>query len=190
MPLAVTARLVGLTLTARRRFVGAVPWIILLAWAIYARAQEPIMLRSFGISLHSQACWVGGCAILLLHLGGPRPPDRRPAVHTTLLANAVVLAVASLAQASLALVCELPLGSVDLERHARSLLLFPIAWAPLATALAWPTSTKATRIALPTFLGLVGAALSVQLWQVGLTASTAAASAAGCAAAVSACPRP
>lgn len=190
MPLAVTTRLVVLILTARRRSVGAVPWLALLAWAGYAKAQEPVMLRSFGVSLHGQACWVGGCAILLLHLAGSRPTDRQPAVHATLLANAVVLAVASLAQASLALVCEFPLGSVDLARHARSLLLFPIAWAPLATALAWPTGAKATRIAVATVLGLVGAALSVQLWQSGLTASSAAASAAACAAAVSARPRP
>lgn len=71
----VELRLARLELQLRLRQVGLWPWLVLVGWAAVAAAQEPRVMRGFGVVLTWQGVWAGGLVLLLvLAVSGPRRP--------------------------------------------------------------------------------------------------------------------
>ncbi len=72
----VELRLARLELKLRLRQVGLWPWLVLVGWAAIAAAQEPRVMRGFGVVLTWQGVWAGGLVLLLvLAVSGPRRPE-------------------------------------------------------------------------------------------------------------------
>lgn len=170
----VSLRSLRLDLVIRMRNVGLWPWLVLAAWGLLARAQEPVMLRNFGIAIAPMAMW-SGAAILLgaMALAGPRPPS--PLLrHSAITAIALVLWV-GLAQAAMSLVLDLVFfGPRSLGYAADSAVRFGLVWLPpvLAFVASPPTGGLAVRIVqgVPVLAALWMAA---PIWRHGLAAGAA-----------------
>lgn len=156
-------RIIRYMFTARIRAAGWAPWLILAGWLIFAVAQEPRMLRRFGIHIVEDAAWVGGlliAAILLL------AQNKVPAVGAA-WANLVTLAVVSLAvMMSCRVLDQGPWSATLVDRLADAAAFFA-AWAPSSVCLA-RGSSRSSRGKLVScvvvFISLVvGGMLSVAL---------------------------
>lgn len=131
------ARELTLALRVRTRSVGGWPWLGLVAWALVARAQEPQLLRSFGVDIAEMAIWSGGTVVLfsLLSVAAANPASRIQLRRAVTEAAILVLAVA-LIQACLTGLMELIFArSIRLGTLANSAWTFLLVW--LAPATAW-----------------------------------------------------
>jgi hypothetical protein len=82
--LATELRLLRIETLGRLRRLGWWPWLVLGGWILYAGAQEPRLLRGFGINLCWEASWSGGIVVLLglAGQGGTGMPPRNQLLRT------------------------------------------------------------------------------------------------------------
>lgn len=165
-------RLVRLTVQLRLRALGWVPWLLLLGWALLAAAQEPRLLRGFGIRLTDQAAWAGGMVMAVLLFTADRYSLRRPMSFS---ANLVLTALVASAQAALPIGMDVCFGyAPDLTGGIRSALCFAFACSPLAIALSGPADVTQTVVRIMIMVAAVtcSAAASASFWTVGATVPT------------------
>lgn len=126
----VSLRHLRLDLRIRLRNVGLWPWLVFVAWALLARAQEPTMLRRFGIHIANTATW-SGAAVVLAALTLASPPTRNIAIRHSVIVSVLLAWGVGLAQAAAALLLELVFsGEVLVEGSVRSAARFGFAWLP------------------------------------------------------------
>lgn len=145
----VSARSLRLDLAIRLRTIGLWPWLVFVGWGLVARAQEPTMLRSFGIEIAGMALW-SGAAILLLALALVEPGPRPPRLLRDVITSSALVALLGLAQAVLAAVLDAAfLGVPRLTDGLRSSCRFGFVWLPAVIPLvsAVPGAGPATRLA-------------------------------------------
>lgn len=158
--LATDSRLVLLATTARIRGSGWIPWLLFAAWVALAAAQEPRLLRAFGVHLPLDAAWVGG---LLLWGGAVLRGDA--ACRMSWAVNLLLLGVVAALQACVGLLVD------DVSAGLVSAALFLLAWAPLALALQphrMARSRRSLRAIVVAAAIVVGSAQSVALRLPGL----------------------
>lgn len=166
------ARLTRLELKLQLRRTGVLCWVVLVLFACASFAQEPLMLRTFGVALGPQATWGISSLLLLVLIASERNPFRGswlPSVH----ANCILLLILAVAQSALAFAAEVfLLGTVSLELIVRSLGCFLIAWTPLAVCAAAPDRTNTQvvfRKILMTIAAACGCGLAAAAWEQGLS---------------------
>lgn len=131
-------RLIRLELVVRLRRLGWWPWIVLMLWALFAGAQEPRLLRSFGVNICWQATWSG--ATILLLAGSTLGPERGGASTlrrsgTQWVAALGLTALVAALQASVAWLIDWLTGNaVPLTMWSSSAVGFFLAWTPAAIA--------------------------------------------------------
>ena len=137
--LATELRLIRLGIVVRLRRLGWWPWLVFVAWVLFARGQEPLLLRGFGIHLCWQGAW-SGAIILLLALVGLGPPEEvrnvglRSTVTRMVEVSGATLFVA-LAHAFLTGLVEAVLGGVvPLAQALTQAAGFTLVWLPAAIA--------------------------------------------------------
>lgn len=172
----VAARWIRLWCVARLRSAGWLPWLLVVCWIQLAAAQEPVMLRNFGIRILDQGAWVAGVlvlAVLLCERGRPAP---RTAWGQA--AAGCMLALIALVQAVLAILAALAWKrSLDLDCQLHSIAAFVAAWCGPAMTLAprcagSPASLGLLTVVLLALQILLATVVSVRLWTTGWTAAT------------------
>lgn len=126
--MAAFVRTVHLSLAARVRSIGWAPWLMLLGWLVIAAAQEPVLLRRYGIHLLDDAGWSGGVVMLCILLAAePRWP-RRYARRTSIALLLLVAAVVTVLDWAL----DRAWFAAGLLARGWQIAAFTLAWAPLA----------------------------------------------------------
>lgn len=153
--LAIHSRLMFLACMARLRSASWLPWTLFGAWVALAAAQEPRLLRGFGVHLPVDAAWV---AALLLWGGLAGAGDL--GCRLSWAANLLLLGGVALLQFGVAALVG------DLAAGAASGAMFLIAWSPLALALQRPRVARSQpllRLLVVVVAILVGSTQSVAL---------------------------
>ena len=70
MPVRPFLRLSWLTLRARLRSAGYIPWLLLVGWLLISAYQEPRFLRRYGLFLVEDAQWSGALIVMMVLVGG------------------------------------------------------------------------------------------------------------------------
>lgn len=164
------ARHLRLELTARLRRLGWLPWALLVGWGVVAQAQEPKMLRGFGVVLGPQAMWVAATILLCaLFTADRRVAARSP--RTDLLTNVTLLAVLALAQSLLSAGIETVIsGRASVAVLFGSAASFVLAWLPLACSCAGSNAVGSRfwmQRAIIAAAGILGVAIAVGAWRHG-----------------------
>lgn len=159
-----------LEIVVRVRRLGPLPWLLVLGWGLLAQAQEPKMLRGFGVVLGPQAIWVAWSLVLaaLFTVGGKLGGGR---LATDTAANVTFLLGLAVAQAVVASLTELVIsGRSSVAMATSSAVYFIVAWLPLACSCAGGLAGgywKLARGAIIAAAGTLGVAIAVQAWRHG-----------------------
>ncbi|HEX6812589.1 MAG TPA: hypothetical protein VF384_13265 [Planctomycetota bacterium] len=160
-----------MTILTRLRLVGWMPWVVLGLWAALAAAQEPRMLRGFGVRILEHAAWAGGAvmATILLLVGGFE--RRLPTCGA--IANLLLVLLVALAQAGLCVCFDVLFGYAPRALEAlKSATYLVIAWSPLALALPHADmrcSQTITWKILMSSVAICCTAVAAALWSEGLS---------------------
>ncbi|MFN3243063.1 MAG: hypothetical protein ACE37K_16305 [Planctomycetota bacterium] len=125
-------RIIRLLAIARIRSAGWAPWLLMLGWLAAARAQEPRMLRRFGIHILDDAVWAGGLLVLAVLLLAERRLPRRAGAAT----NLAMLAGLSILLMVSCWLLDQGAWSVGIGRRLLDATHFFAAYSPLAICLA------------------------------------------------------
>lgn len=124
-------RLIRLTLLARLRAAGWIPWLLVTGWMIIAAYQEPLLFRGYGIFLVDDAAWTGGLLLVVALLFAERRQPRRAAISGNLL----VVAGVAILQSFGSVLADQSSQGLPVAHHLASAGSFLLAWAPLAITL-------------------------------------------------------
>lgn len=159
-------RLIHLTLLARLRAAGWIPWLLVAGWMVIAAYQEPLLFRGYGIFLVDDAAWTGGLLLLVSVLFAVRRQPRRAAIRGNLLVVAGVAILQSLGS----VLADQSSRGLPASHHLASAGSFLLAWAPLAIALGRNSGPQAEERGFRTVhtivvltAGLMGSMLAVAL---------------------------
>lgn len=165
-------RLVRLEVISRLRAIGWVPWLLLVAWLVVSRAQEPIMLRSFGIQLLDQSAKAASVIVLMLCWAAPLITLHRNEVRGNLptahlaayaLTNLFLLILIAVAQSLLTTSLELLMGGrwtgfTDPLATAS----FVLVWSPVAVVSSrWSRGMSKLAVAVDAVCILLSGAVAV-----------------------------
>jgi hypothetical protein len=178
----ISVRAAKLAVLAGVRSAGVAPWAIAVAWIGIAKAQEPTILRSFGVHLTEEAAVLSACALSLV-LSGSAPSARGTAAR--ILRNA---ALALLATGGCALAAGL---SFLADQQAGSALLAPTLTTVAINTLStmcyesrWQDGRSRFWLVCAVVQSAVAFAVGIRVLAVGWSTSVAIASIAGLAAAM------
>ena len=174
-----------LTLVVRARMLGWPPLVGFVLWLLFTAAQEPRMLRSFGVDLIPQAAWAAAVFPLVALCVLARSSSARHGAW----ANAATLLILGATQAGMAAGADAMFGPVKWIQHAQSCFGFCACWAPLSLLLAVgprvdQPAQRAAEYVLVAAVVVLGIGLSASFWTTGWGANESLASLSGAAAAI------
>lgn len=163
-------------MVARLRTLGWLPWMLLVAWAVWCGVQEPLDFRRFRVELLYQGVWLMAFALHCQLLAAVRVAGGAAA---RVLAALLQLLGVALAQAVLALVIDLVLHRwVELDSAWRSgcyLAASATGFTIAAPAFVDGPQSVSRKVFTISIAG-IGLTLAVALWLEGWSLRTAAAS--------------